>query len=322
MEKLCQRGVAADPSRIRHIGPFEHLYIVNEDVFELVLSFLSNQTLTKLHSITGDFYPNCEPDLAPFCCACDNDNPKVFNGVCRHCQSKMDGYTLFVEKEVATTVYGLKIRDLAVVPAYPYNGHQDAILYHRVDLENYLITKFGSKLGWLRDIARRNEVERTIEGMQQQDQEERKVFVESLAPGFAVYAVLINMQETNKSLLWQSSQRFTALLTALKSRGLQLRPGSKLCEQFIVGGNGDIASIVDTMEEMRFLNGCTDYTRRCQRKIESTQDEVKMELCISYLDNPKGFKLPRKWENCRSRFEEVQRTGGVPQRELRYIYSD
>eukprot|EP00644_Phytophthora_capsici_P016112 jgi/Phyca11/528281/estExt2_fgenesh1_pm.C_PHYCAscaffold_280043 len=233
MGKLSQRSSVADPSTLQHIGPFEHLCIASEDVFELILSFLSNQTLTKLHAITGDFYPNCEPDLAPFCCACDNDNPKVFDGVCRRCQSKKDGYTSFVEKEVATT-------------------------------------------------------------------------------------------ETNKSLLWQSSRRFAALLTALKSRGLQLRPGSKLCERFIIAGDGDIASIVDTMEEMRFLNGCTDYPRRCQREIDSIRDDtdVKMELCISYLENPKGFKLPRKWENCRSRFEEVQRAGGIPQCEMRYIYSE
>ncbi|KAG1702540.1 hypothetical protein DVH05_009490 [Phytophthora capsici] len=324
MGKLSQCSSVADPSTLRHIGPFEHLCIGSEDVFELILSFLSNQTLTKLHAITGDFYPNCEPDLAPFCCACDNDNPKVFDGVCRRCQSKKDGYTSFVEKEVATTVYGLKTRDLVDIPAYPYNGHQDAILYHRVDLENYLMAKFGSKLGWLREIARRNMVERTIEGMQQQDQEERNVFIESLTPGFAVYSMLINMQETNKGLLWQSSRRFAALLTALKSRGLQLRPGSKLCERFIIAGDGDIASIVDTMEEMRFLNGCTDYPRRCQREIDRIRDDtdVKMELCISYLENPKGFKLPRKWENCRSRFEEVQRAGGIPQCEMRYIYSE
>ncbi|KAL3669887.1 hypothetical protein V7S43_005264 [Phytophthora oleae] len=328
MERLCQRfsvGIAADPNPIRHNEHFEHLCIINEDVFALILSFLSNQTLTKLHAITGDIYPNCEPYLASFCCECGNDNPKVFDGVCRHCQSKTDGYTSFVEKEVATTVYGLKIRDLAGIPTYPHNGHQDAILYHRVDLENYLMAKFGSKLGWLRDIARRNVVERTIERIQQLEHEERRVFMESLTPGFAIYAQLISMLETNKSLLWPSSQRFAALLRALKSRGLQLRPGSKLCEQFIVAGNGDIENIVDTMEEMRFLNGCTDYLRRCQRKTEAKRgdrDEVKMELCISYLESPKGFKLPRKWENCRSRFEEVRRAGGIPQREMRYIYSE
>ncbi|KAG7376997.1 hypothetical protein PHYPSEUDO_012352 [Phytophthora pseudosyringae] len=327
-----QHGVTGGVAPEQRSGPYQHFCILNENVFELILSFLGNQALTKLHAITGDNYPNCEPDLAPFCCDCGNDNPKMFDGICRECESKVDGYTPFIQKETATSRYGLKIRDLVAIPQYPRDGHQDATLYHRVDLENYLIAKCGSKMTWLREIAQRYMVENAIEAMQEQEREERQVFMESLAPGFAIYAQLIDLEETNTSLLWQCSQRFTALTTELKSRGLQLRPESKLCEQFVVSGDGPISHVVDTLEERRFLNGCTDYPRRWERKFENAQhgnetkhgfrEEAKMELCIAYLENHRGLKLPRKWENCRSRFEEVQRTGGTPLCEVRYIYSE
>ncbi|ETN09804.1 hypothetical protein PPTG_22833 [Phytophthora nicotianae INRA-310] len=59
--------------------------ILNESVFEVILSFLSNQTLTKLHGITGDRYEQCEPELAGFCCQCENDNPAIAAGLCRKC---------------------------------------------------------------------------------------------------------------------------------------------------------------------------------------------------------------------------------------------
>ncbi|KAG6964725.1 hypothetical protein JG687_00005792, partial [Phytophthora cactorum] len=164
--------------------------------------------------------------------------------------------------------------------------------------------------------------------MEQQEREEREAYMESLAPGFAIYAQLIDLEETNKSLLEQCSKRFAALTSALKSRGLQLQPTFKPCEQFIVAGDGNISDVVDTTEEMRFLDICTDYPRRCQWKVQSGHhgnkaicEEAKMELCIAYLENHRGLRLPRKWEDCRSRFEEVRRTGGIPQCEGRYIYS-
>ncbi|OWY98260.1 hypothetical protein PHMEG_00031008 [Phytophthora megakarya] len=308
-------------------GPYQHLCILNENVFEHILSFLSNQALTKLHGVTGDNYPKCEPLLAPYCCECENDNPK-FDDICRDCESKMDDYTPFVAKEVATTVYGLKIRELATIPQFSSSG---ATVYSCVDLENYLIRKYGSKMGWLREIARRDMVTKKIQVIEQQPWEERERFVESLAPGFSVYALLIGLEESNKGFLLQCGRRFDALTTALKARGLQLRPESKVCEHFILSGSGKIAKVVDAMEELRFLNGCTDYPRRC-RKIENIlndseikqerMEEAKMELCIAYLENHRGLDLPRKWENCRSRFEEVQQAGGIPQCEVRYIYSE
>ncbi|KAG3112848.1 hypothetical protein PI124_g1224 [Phytophthora idaei] len=327
MEEQCLRSDVGDPAH--YTGPYQHLCTLDENVFGLILSFLSNQALTKLHTATGDCYSNCEPHLTQFCCECGNDNPKILHNVCRECESKSGNYLPLADKEMATSVYGVKLRDLAEIPHYTSTGREDVTQYRRVDLENYLVAKYGSKLGWLREIACRDMVERKIQEMEQQEREEREAYMESLAPGFAIYAQLIDLEETNKSLLEQCSKRFAALTSALKSRGLQLRPTFKPCEQFIVAGDGNISDVVDTTEEMRFLDICTDYPRRCQWKVQSGHhgnkaicEEAKMELCIAYLENHRGLRLPRKWEDCRSRFEEVRRTRGIPQCEGRYIYSE
>ncbi|KAG4055561.1 hypothetical protein PC123_g9342 [Phytophthora cactorum] len=62
--------------------------ILNESVHEVIVSFLSNQTLTKLQMITGDHFEECEPELAGFCCECENDNPVIAGGLCRKCIPK------------------------------------------------------------------------------------------------------------------------------------------------------------------------------------------------------------------------------------------
>ncbi|KAF4045157.1 hypothetical protein GN244_ATG02541 [Phytophthora infestans] len=320
MEQQRLRYGVSDQAQ--NTGPYQHLCILDEDVFELILSFLSNQTLAKLHAVTGDCYSTCEPHLAQLCCKCGNDNPKLLHNVCRECESKSSNYLPFADKDMATSVYGLKMRELVDIPQCTSAGLDGETLYRRVDLVTYLETKYGSKLGWLREIARRDMVERKIQEMEQQERAEREAFMESLAPNFPIYAQLIDLKEINKSRLEQCSRRFVALTTALNSRGLQLRPGFKHCERFITTGEGDISDVVDTTEEMRFVNAYTNYQwkMKCgQQGNEVIDEKVKMDLSISYLENHRGLELPRKWENCRSRFDEARRTGDIPGR---YIYSE
>ncbi|KAF1792225.1 hypothetical protein GQ600_430 [Phytophthora cactorum] len=57
--------------------------ILNEAIHEEILSFLSNQTRTKMQMITGDRYEQGEPLLARYCCECENDNPPVWRSFCR-----------------------------------------------------------------------------------------------------------------------------------------------------------------------------------------------------------------------------------------------
>lgn len=49
------------------------------------------------------------------------------------------------------------------------------------------------------------------------------------------------------------------LKAALTLRGLEMRSDSRLCEQYIWFGEGDIDKLVDTMEEMRFYFAHTSY---------------------------------------------------------------
>ncbi|TDH69666.1 hypothetical protein CCR75_007241 [Bremia lactucae] len=50
-----------------------------------MLSLLGNQTLTKLQMMTGDHYQQCEPELAAYCCQCENDIPIAKRHLCRQC---------------------------------------------------------------------------------------------------------------------------------------------------------------------------------------------------------------------------------------------
>jgi hypothetical protein len=60
--------------------------------------------------------------------------------------------------------------------------------------------------------------------------------------------------------------------TALASRGLQLRSDSRLCENYILFGDGLINRVVDTMEEMQFFFAHTAYPREILR---TSSEEAK-----------------------------------------------
>jgi hypothetical protein len=40
------------------------------------------------------------------------------------------------------------------------------------------------------------------------------------------------------------------------------------------------------------------------------EEAAKVELCVQFLQDNQGFTLPRKWESCRVRLEEVKASGG------------
>ncbi|GMF13089.1 unnamed protein product [Phytophthora lilii] len=259
-------------------------------------------------SVTGDSYPKCEPQLAKFCCACENDNPVILRKLCRECEAKQSDYSPSVELGVATEVYGLKRWQLS---GFRHGSRFCAESYYRIDLDNYMVATFGSKIGWVREIARRDSVGRTLEARQQQKQEERNALLERLVPHFAIYATLIDLEEIDITALRQCSQRFASLAEALDSRRLGLKPNSEVCARFISIGQGDLKDIVDTMEEENFLLSCTDYSQRCHLQIHDGrsrreyQEEVKRELCITYLENSRGLRLPHKWEIRRSLFNDI-----------------
>ncbi|KAG6963519.1 hypothetical protein JG688_00008098 [Phytophthora aleatoria] len=292
--------------------------ILNESVFEHILSFLTNQALTKLQMITGDRYPDCKPQLARYCCKCENDNPVILH------------------KKVAKEQYGVK--DISAIPCQDRRSNTP---YDRVALENHMLASCGSKLGWLRVIAKRDIYKKQLDATKQRRERERHSFLESLATGFASYVESILWKETDEDVLGSASSRFVVLSGALEARGLRLRADSYICKEFIVWGYGNVSDVVDTMEEMHFLFAHTEYERVCAQRIKAIQDDwggwlrrestsvliqtcrekLKAELCVDYLGDNRGLVLPQIWEKCRWRFEEVNSSSIEPRLKALYIFS-
>ncbi|KAG1702554.1 hypothetical protein DVH05_009503 [Phytophthora capsici] len=125
--------------------------ILNEYIHEEILSFLSNQTLTKMQLITGDHYEGCEPELAKICCKCENDNFTISGFLCQQCSQSCRSYRPRTTKRMAKAIYGLEDNDLA---ALPRNYEGSSCLYERSDLMDFISRTCGSKKQWLRRLVK------------------------------------------------------------------------------------------------------------------------------------------------------------------------
>ncbi|KAG6955582.1 hypothetical protein JG687_00011118, partial [Phytophthora cactorum] len=283
-----------------------------------------------------DSRPDCKPQLARYCCKCENDNPVILHGLCRECESTTEGYEPLVSKKVAKEQYGVK--DISAIPCQDRRSNTP---YDRVALENHMLASCGSKLGWLRVIAKRDIYKKQLDAIKQRRERERHSFLESLATGFASYVESILWKETDEDVLESASSRFVVLSGALEARGLRLRADSYICKEFIVWGYGNVSDVVDTMEEMHFLFAHTEYERVCAQRIKAIQDEwggwlrrestsvliqtcreiLKAELCVDYLGDNRGLVLLQIWEKCRWRFEEVNSSSIESRLKALYIFS-
>jgi hypothetical protein len=219
-------------------------------VFEHILSFMGNQTLTKLQQITGDQYPNCEPELARLCSKCENDNPVILNGLCRECESKEEGHMPCTTKELARLYYGVKEMDFHFLPC---DVRKRYTLFSREMLEKHMITSCGSKMDSVRHLFKKQQRTKRLNATLQRKEEEADGFLNELAPGFADYVKQVGFRKTDKAALEQCSQRFKTLSAALEERGLRLHGDSRLCKDYVTTGHGSLGSVVDAMEEMNFL---------------------------------------------------------------------
>ncbi|RLN63179.1 hypothetical protein BBJ28_00009743 [Nothophytophthora sp. Chile5] len=298
--------------------------VVNDNAFAHILGFLSNQSLTKLQGVTGDHYPQCQSHLSRYCCACENDNPVIVNGLCGVCESTLASYRPLVTKTEAKTWYG--IRDFANIPC---DVRRRYTLYARIDLEQHMLETFGTRLEWVKSIALKSTRTQKRAAVKRQKKDEMEAFLQTLPGTFYVYARQLDLKPTSKAELEVYSARFLTLTAALEARHLSLRPDSQLCKKFIAFGVGHVENVVDTMEEMAFLFAHTTYANRCRQKIaaisegdrefriwypreeyeemkQDCRDDAKMELCVEYLEDDKDLTLPRKWERCRERFDRVK----------------
>ncbi|KAF4038651.1 hypothetical protein GN244_ATG09176 [Phytophthora infestans] len=244
-QKKCAKKLAHDRAEARKTRSYKFC-IINESVYEVILSFLSNQTLTKMQMITGDHYQQCEPDLARYCCKCENDNPTIrARACCLRCKPKT-GSTVIKEAKLR---YGMTDKDyrgavgrefkarLGIMPDVDFLGRERC---HWSTLEQYMLDKCGSKLAWLRILFKKDVKKKKALATRLQT-ENRRYFVEALSPAFADYLSSIRFREYDKDVLRQSYQRYVELKAKLGECGFWRHMDSV---KFIKTGKGNIEDVV------------------------------------------------------------------------------
>jgi hypothetical protein len=215
--------------------------IGDDHVFGYLLSFLSNQSQTKLQLVTGDRYPSCESRRSRCCCACEEDNPALFDGPCSACVATKLLNRPLISKMNARRLYCLE--------GFLGVSCDSAQQYTPAALDEHALKVFGSHLQWLRR------------------KDEPETFLASLPVAFVGYIMTMELAFEAKTDLLQYNERLGMLATALEQRELELRTDSRLWNQFILSGMGNVERIVDDMEERAFLLKHTAYTVLCRKEI-------------------------------------------------------
>lgn len=254
----------------QHPPPGYRFCLLNEQVFERILSFLSNQAQVKLQGITGDVYPNSQPKLARLCCPCEEDNPAMVAGLCTRCEEEKNPlFNPLMRWEDAKILYGGR-NMWRCVPLRSVRTRGSDHHVARADAERYMLERCGSKMRWLKLIASRNVPQRKLVAKQVQKRAEYEAALRTLPRECATY-VSASEEEHNAAALKGQAERFSVMTAALHARGLQLRDDSQLCRRFIMKGEGSVDEAVDTMEDMAFLHAHTDCYRRQSAKIRCFQ---------------------------------------------------
>ncbi|KAK1931164.1 hypothetical protein P3T76_013353 [Phytophthora citrophthora] len=304
--------------------------ILTELVFENILSFMNNQTLTKMQMITGDHYQNCEPDLAKWCCKCENNNLTTSDHRCRECEFAATHYSRCVGRSTAYRLYGVK--DFSGIEQKSWSRQ----IYNLFNLEEYMLQVYGSKMAWLREVAgqrvKREEAKRK--------KEERQSVIDRLDPDFQTY--FYRMVSAGISARYTALERgqtkFEELKKALTKRGLPPEPDFQYCSAFITTKSGNLNEVVDNMEEKHFLFTQTKYAQLSGDRIDAdherkhpaltgsyqakeiSQNKIKADLCVQYLLDNKRVTIPQKWEKCRQSFDKVVSENLDPKLRALYIY--
>ncbi|KAF1780166.1 hypothetical protein GQ600_16757 [Phytophthora cactorum] len=226
--------------------------VLNEQITEYVLTFLSNQSVTKLQSFTGDHYPNSDPRLAAVCCSCENDVPVINNGLCTACEKEIArNYKTHMTKTQAKELYWL--RDFEGIPCLERRYY---FLYARKQLDEDIIVKRKDRIAKLAASL----LERS---------RQYKEFLRTMPEEFSKYLGYIDYKLTtyNTSATEGRAARHASLKAALDQRGIPLNADSHVNRSFIVHGQGSLESTVNTAEEKHFLFTHTKYYQRCEDKI-------------------------------------------------------
>lgn len=214
---------------------------INDNVFECILSFLSNQSLTKLQAVTGDHYLQCDSTLSKYCCACENDNPVRLNGLCTDCATNSTTEELWTTAATAKALYGLTAKMLTKLEHKSTYNSKDTF----VDLDSRMIDTCGSKVAWLKEIAARD--------LRLKNRNAKRVF----PIGFKFFVKKNYAKVLDHDALIRSGKRYTELKQALEARGCQLYNYNRHYVNYIMEGVGICEEIVDNMANYsyRFVTG-------------------------------------------------------------------
>lgn len=228
-------GSPAPPKRLKSSAqdeetppPVYAFCLLNEELFDHMLSFLGNQTLVKLQSITGDRYPNSRPELAKLCCPCENDNLAILAGLCTPCEKeKSPLFKQHMTLSDARALYGINNWG---IPYY----REDEFEVDRDDADDHMLKRCGSKMQWLELIAKLDIPRRKLVAKRIQNRAEYEAVLRSLPLKCRRYTHRPD-HELNVAVLKERGERYSVLTEALQARGLQLRDDSQLSRLYIMG---------------------------------------------------------------------------------------
>ncbi|KAG7376967.1 hypothetical protein PHYPSEUDO_012367 [Phytophthora pseudosyringae] len=115
-------------------------------------------------------------------------------------------------------------------------------------LAKYMLETCGSKMEWVRVLAKRDIQQKKSLDTRSQNRQ-MSALLRSMAPGFEAYVRTIRFTTTDEKILEQCNRRFIALKAELIRRRLPLRADSRPCKNFIKTGGGSVQDVVVTMEQ-------------------------------------------------------------------------
>ncbi|KAF4045158.1 hypothetical protein GN244_ATG02542 [Phytophthora infestans] len=240
-QKKCAKKQECDKAAAKKTRSYRFSFI-NEAIHEEILSFLNNQTLTKMQMITGDHFQQCNSSLARYCCKCENDSPVVRHSLCRQCLSdSKHQFNGRIAKRCAKDKFGMRevhFNSIDKPDTYPY--------YSCKTLEDYMLSTFGSKKEWLLQIAKVDIRKKKTRSTRRQNRE-RKYALKRAALGFAAFVRAIGFKGADEEVLEKCKQRFVVLEAKLEERGLFLRDDSVPCKIFVTTGHGSVEAVVDAV---------------------------------------------------------------------------
>jgi hypothetical protein len=195
-------------------------------------------------------------------------NGRVIKSLCKECKNEDN----LITKTVAKSTWKVNDSDLAKLPALiQRNPHCRSAasmqLFFKDDIKQLSLAKHGEE-----GLAKKLERSKNLKMKKETAKDTRKA----------------------------------SLVEALQAQGLTLRSDSRLCEQYISNGKGNLSKIVDIMAEMKFYHEKTDYcdildseidlekSSGYRYDIEECKDAARQKALKKWLQNNNN---PERWDD-------------------------